>query len=313
MSRQTQKIIILLLGVVLSQPFLVACNALNVDKVAISNDQQSAESLLKTNGLDVNSVDEGLLKAANAVQEGKMDLAQLYYVKTYELEPKNTLILQKMADLYLQLGKYNLAEVSLKLILKQEPKNLKVLEQYGLLLLKERKYSDAKLSLGNVIAKQQSSSAYNGLGIIANVEGDFQQAETLFRTANSILPNSPELLNNVGFALYSASKFDEALPYYNRALQINPRFKKALYNYALLQARLNNYDLAYSSFVKVSSEAEANNNLGYIAMMSGNYVMANNYLQEAIKLSPQFYKKANDNLRQLERLENSNLEANDSN
>jgi len=31
--------------------------------------------------------------------------------------------------------------------------------------------------------------------------------------------------------------------------------------------------------------------------------MMNNYLQEAIKLSPRFYKKANDNLARLEMLE----------
>ena len=55
----------------------------------------------------------------------------------------------------------------------------------------------------------------------------------------------------------------------------------------------------------MSSEAEANNNLGYIAMMKGDYDKANVYLQEAIKLSPHYYKKANDNLKHLEALESN--------
>jgi len=106
------------------------------------------------------------------------------------------------------------------------------------------------------------------------ITGRSLKAESFFRKADSILPNSPELLNNIGFALYSADKLDEAGPYYIKALQINPGFKKATYNYALLQARLSNYEQAYIAFAKVSSQAEANNNIGYIAMMNGDYAEA---------------------------------------
>ncbi len=308
MNRNIKKIIPLVFGVIFIQLLLTACNTLNVDKSEVDSNQASSEALLKSAGLSVDSVDEALLKAAKAVQDGQMDLAQLFYVKAYELEPKNMLVLQKMTDLYVQLGKNELAEVSLKLIVDQDPKNLKVREQYGLLLLKNRRYAAARSALEQVIAKQLSWRAFNGLGIIANVEGDFPRAEFLFKKADTILPNSPELLNNVGFALYSAYRFPEALAYYNKALQINPNFKKAIYNYALLQARLGKYDIAYNAFVKVASEEEANNNLGYIAMERGDYKMANNYLQEAIRLAPEFYKKANDNLKRLAILEKKNNE-----
>ena len=303
MYSKTQKVVTLFAGVVICQMVLTGCNPLNVAKESDNHDQQAAEALLKSTGLSVSTVDDALFKAANAIQEGKMDLAQLYYIKGYELQPNNSALLQKMADLYVQLDKPALAEVSLSLILKQQPNNLKVLEEYGLLLLKERKYQEAKTSLGQVVAKQNSWPAFNGLGIIETVQGNLVEAESAFKKADRILPNSPEILNNLGFALYSEQKYPEALAYYNLALQIDPGFKKALYNYALLQGRLGNYDLAYGAFVKVSTDAEANNNLGYIAMMKGDYAKANHYLQEAITLSPHYYKKANDNLKQLEALE----------
>ena len=303
MYSKTQKVVTLFAGVVICQMVLTGCNPLNVAKESDNHDQQAAEALLKSTGLSVSTVDDALFKAANAIQEGKMDLAQLYYIKGYELQPNNSALLQKMADLYVQLDKPALAEVSLSLILKQQPNNLKVLEEYGLLLLKERKYQEAKTSLGQVVAKQNSWPAFNGLGIIETVQGNLVEAESAFKKADRILPNSPEILNNLGFALYSEQKYPEALAYYNLVLQIDPGFKKALYNYALLQGRLGNYDLAYGAFVKVSTDAEANNNLGYIAMMKGDYAKANHYLQEAITLSPHYYKKANDNLKQLEALE----------
>ena len=279
MNQHIKKIIILVLGVVCVQPFLTGCSTVNADKADVDGEQNSTEMLLKSAGLSADSVDEALSKAAKATQEGQMDLAQLFYVKAYELEPKN----------------------------------LKVLEQYGLLLLKDRKYALAKATLEQVVAKQQSWSAYNGLGIIANVQGEFPKAEALFRKADTILPNSPELLNNIGFALYSAYRFPEALAYYSKALQINPNFKKAIYNYALLQARLGKYDIAYDAFVKVASEEEANNNVGYIAMERGDYKKANNYFQEAIRLSPEYYKKANDNLKRLAILEKRGHESAPSN
>ncbi|MGZ8946477.1 MAG: tetratricopeptide repeat protein [Methylococcaceae bacterium] len=301
--KQKRKVSKLVLGVILTQLLLTACNRDNIKEAGSHSDKQETEEILQSAGLNVTSVEDAVLKAEKATQSGKMDLAQLYYIKAYDLEPNNVQVLQKMADLYIELKKYDLAEVSLKLILKQQPSDIKTTEQYGLLLIKLRKYPDAEENLTRVVAKQQSWCAYNGLGIIANLQGDPLKAESFFRKADSILPNSPELLNNIGFALYSADKLDEAGPYYIKALQINPGFKKATYNYALLQARLSNYEQAYIAFAKVSSQAEANNNIGYIAMMNGDYAEANNYLQEAIKSSPQFYKKANDNLMRLEILE----------
>jgi len=300
--KQSKKVKNLVVGAILSQLLLTACNPGNI-KEADNSSKQQTEEILQSTGLDVNSVEDAVQKAEKAAQSGKMDLAQLYYIKAYDLEPNNVQVLQKMSDLYVELKKYDLAEVSFNLILKQKPGDLKATEQYGLLLIKLRKYPEAEENLTRVIAKQQSWPAYNGLGIIANLQGDPLKAVSFFKKADSISPYSPELLNNIGFALYSANKLNEAAPYYIKALQINPGFKKAIYNYALLHARLNNYEQAYAAFAKVSSPAEANNNTGYIAMMNGDYAEANNYLQEAVKTSPRFYKKANDNLVRLENLE----------
>jgi len=303
MMNNIKKLTNLIFLAILSLALLTACNPGNISEAENSSVEQGTKDILQSAGLDVNSVEDAVLKAEKAAQSGKMDLAQLYYIKAYDLEPTNVQVLQKMADLYTELKKYDLAEVGLKLILKQQPNNLKTTEQYGLLLIKLRNYPEAKENLGRVIAMQQSWSAYNGLGIIATLQGDYLKAEDFFKKADGILPNSPELLNNIGFALYSADKLAEAAPYYIKALQINPGFKKAIYNYALLQARLSNYEQAHIAFAKVSSPAEASNNTGYIAMMNGDYVEANNYLQEAINASPRFYKKANDNLMRLDMLE----------
>ena len=95
MNQHIKKMIILVLGVVCVQPFLTGCSTVNADKAEVNGEPNSTEMLLKSAGLSVDSVDEALSKAAKATQEGQMDLAQLFYVKAYELEPKNMLVLQK--------------------------------------------------------------------------------------------------------------------------------------------------------------------------------------------------------------------------
>lgn len=299
---KTNKIITLASVLFLCQG-LSGCASTKVNPPQFNSTHQEIEEILKSAGLTVNSVEEAVFKAENAMQSGKMDLAQLYYVKAYNLAPKNIQILQKMADLYSKIKKYDLVELSLKLILEQKPDDIATIERYGMLLLKRGNYSEAEKNLRLVISQQPNWRAYNALGIIANLQGNVHQAESYFKMADRHSPNSPELLNNIGFALYSAKNLNQAALFYHKALEINPNYKKAIYNLGLLHAHLKNYEEAYVAFAKVASTAEANNNTGYIAMMNGDYDVANRYLQEAIRISPQYYKKANDNLKQLQLVE----------
>ena len=303
MKHNTIKLLLKRGALILSLPLLIACNPTDIKQTERQEDKQQAEALLKSVGLKVSSVDDALLKAQKAEQESKMDLAQLYYIKAFELAPTNIQVLQAMVDLYIKINQYELAEVSLKLMLKQQPTNINFIEQYGLLQLQQRKWAEAKKKLMAVVSKQASWQAYNGLGVLASLQHETLDAEQYFRKADQLAPHSPDILNNIGFSLYSSNQLVEAGLFYDQALAINPTFKKALYNSALLQAKLEHYDLAYRIFVGISSEAEANNNLGYILMMKGDYAAAYNYLQEAIRLSPQYYKKANDNLMRLKQLE----------
>ncbi len=303
MKHNTIKLLLKRGALILSLPLLIACNPTDIKQTERQEDKQQAEALLKSVGLKVSSVDDALLKAQKAEQESKMDLAQLYYIKAFELAPTNIQVLQAMVNLYIKINQYELAEVSLKLMLKQQPTNINFIEQYGLLQLQQRKWAEAKKKLMAVVSKQASWQAYNGLGVLASLQHETLDAEQYFRKADQLAPHSPDILNNIGFSLYSSNQLVEAGLFYDKALAINPTFKKALYNSALLQAKLEHYDLAYRIFVGISSEAEANNNLGYILMMKGDYAAAYNYLQEAIRLSPQYYKKANDNLMRLKQLE----------
>jgi Flp pilus assembly protein TadD len=280
------------------------CQSLNEnlkEKLEFDEASNDAKSVINQNKLlPVANADEALDKARKAWQEGKVDLAQTYYVKAYNFAPQNIKILEEMADIYRRLNKLDLVEVCYRLILEQKKTNLLIRERYGLLLIQLNKLADAEQSLQQVIAADnQSWKSYNGLGIIADIGGKHAEAGKFFEQAYALQPNNPELLNNYGFSLYMQGKLLEARELFLRALKIQPDFKKALYNFALVEARHARYPEALASFSKVLSPPEANNDTGYIAMKNGDLEEAEFYLNQAQILSSHFYPKAHDNLDEL--------------
>lgn len=280
---------------------LAGCQA-NQEHLTLDEAGKELQTMLeKDKQLEASTVEEALKKARIAWLGGKIDLAQALYIKAYNLDPANTRVLEEMAKIYRQLNKTDLAEVCYRLILQQQPKNLAILESYALLLMQRKKFPQAEQALQQVIvADKKSWKAYNGLGIIADMQGLHPKAQAFFAQARAIQPNHPEILNNIGYSLYMDDQLTDAQNYFLQALKIDPGFKKALYNYALIEARKKNYPEALAVFTKVVSLPEANNNTGYAAMMNGDLAEADYYLNQALKLSPRFYSKAHENLNELD-------------
>ena len=298
--KQNNKLIFYVFLVISLSYILSGCNSANI-KESDSQAQNEATELIDSLGLNVTSVNDAIQKGDKALQKGKVDLAQFYFTKGYELEPQNIQVLQKLANLYSDTNNHEMQEFTYKLILKQQPNDIKIIEQYGLLLMKMKRSAEAEEQLMQSISIGKPSwQALNGLGIIADLQNRHEDANAYFKEAEKMNPGSPELLNNIGFSYYLDSKFEQAEHYYIKALQSDSGFKKALYNLSLVQAKLRNYDAMYQTFIKLVDEPEANNNAGYLAMMNGDYKQAEVYLNKAMRLSPRYYKKAHDNLQQLE-------------
>jgi len=264
------------------------------------------ETLEQKDVLAVESVDDARLKARDAIQEGKIDLAQAYYVKAYGMEPDNIDLLLEMAHLYKSIKKMDLAERCYQLILEKNPDHSIALEKYGLLLIKLNNYQLAEEKLMQLLVTKESEKnwhALNGLGLIKSLQGLDDQAIGYFKLALEIQPKQIDMLNNMGYSLYRSERYKEAIDFYKQALAINPNNHKILFNYALLKARTKNYQTALKVFSSLMSTAEAHNDVGYIAMKNGDLDQAAYYLQQARKLSPRFYKKANDNLQALQLLQ----------
>ena len=66
--------------------------------------------------------------------------------------------------------------------------------------------------------------------ISAHKEGNFKEAENLYRSILKIHPENLDAINNLGLILHQHSKFDEAETNYNKVIKLKPDMVEAHYN-----------------------------------------------------------------------------------
>ena len=82
-----------------------------------------------------------------------------------------------------------------------------------------------------------------------------QEAIQKYEAALQLNPWSFQVLNNYATALASAKKFEEAIPYFEKATYINPKYDEGKFNLAYSYTQLGNYDKALDWLSKVDTIA----------------------------------------------------------
>jgi len=105
--------------------------------------------------------------------------------------------------------------------------------------------------------------------------------------------------NNLGLALLKSGKVDEAIPHFQKALQIQPDFTEAHYNLGLALLKSGKVDEAIAHFQRAlqikPDSAETHNNLGNALLKQGKVYEAIAHYQKALQIQPD-YAEARNNL-----------------
>ena len=95
------------------------------------SDQQTLENSLDNEQLlKATTLDEAVTKAHKALQNGSTDLALIYYINAFSIEPTNTTVLKEMAVLYKKRQNHELVATCYRLILEQEPDNIAIQQRF---------------------------------------------------------------------------------------------------------------------------------------------------------------------------------------
>jgi len=256
---------------------------------------------------------EHLQAGDEAAQVGNTDLALFEYVKALVADSEDVMSYFKIGLLHEVRGNSSLAEEAYDRALRIEPEFIAALERLGRMKLNERNYTQAKLLFQKAIIADQMRFAdtpveqaavdtkspfyaYNGMAVIEDLNGVGEAAASYYKQAAVIRPKSATLANNVGYSHYLRSDYRLAEQYFSRAIELNYNYDRAVRNLALIMVRESRYREVLDLLTEHSKDKSAAfNTIGYICMLDGKYVKADEYFNKAIDVSPTYFEIAYEN------------------
>ena len=207
-----------------------------------------------------------------------------------------------MAELILAVGASKEAAEAFGQLLEQPEVKTRALQGHGisLMLLGDRK--NGLTSLREAVEEDPTLwRAWNALGYYHDSQRDWAAAAESYGKALEGNPESALIFNNRGFSMLMQERLDEAIADLDRALKIDPDFEVAVENMRLALAWSGRYVHAMSGASK-RDMARVLNNIGFIAIMRGDYDNAESYLLRAMEIDPSYNDVASRNLAYLKQV-----------
>ena len=152
-------------------------------------------------------------------------------------------------------------------------------------------YADMEtLWLATIASNPDCWMAQDNLGVALVERGRLDEAVPRFQRALEIKPDNAEALNNFGNALLKLGRVDESMVYLSKALEIVPRFAKARNNLgnALLQkGRIDEAIAQFQGALEIESgNVEVLNSLGNASLLRGHLGDAAVFYEKALETEP---------------------------
>lgn len=242
---------------------------------------------------------EALARAEQAWEAGDVDRALFFYVKALRFDPTDTDLLARIGTIHRLQGNPQMAVRAYTLALKQNPDHLASLQGRGLVLMAHERDELAKKDLEQaLVVDPWAWQVHNGLGMIADRQGDHARAISHYDAALTVRPGSPALLNNRGYSRFLAGHYDLAI----RDLQsaaAGHDYDKAWLNLAKVYGEIRRYDDAFHTYTRIYDESEALYQVAEVAARNGDVPEAEAFLRRAIESSPTYFPEAEQSLAQL--------------
>ena len=289
MRRSVRRAGILLIGVTLG---LVGCAGAPTQPSSSSAEQISAATA---------SVGTRT-RADEARAQGDTDLALRLFVEAADADSSDAESLYQIGAIYEERGDTNRAARAYARAVQVDSAHARALEGLGLRYFADRQLEQARPLLTRAVAADPELwRSHNTLGLIADSLGEHSVAAKHYAVALAIRPGAPGILNNRGYSSYLGGDLAAAERDFRAALTTDPTYERAWQNLGLVYARRGDYTTAVATLSRVASKHVAANDVGYIAMISGDYEQAELLFADAIRLSPRYYDTANKNAAELRR------------
>jgi Tfp pilus assembly protein PilF len=242
---------------------------------------------------------ESLLGAADkAIDEKRIEDAAIIVGRILKLDPNNSQAKLRVAEMYLLANKLLLAGAAFKHISTTTTGKVraKALQGLGIAMMKQGELDTAHQALKDAVDQDASLwRAWNALGLYYDSQSVWLDAGKAYKHALAAKSDSALVHNNLGYSLLMQGKFPDATLAFKKALRISPALKAARANLRLSLAWEGKYQEATAG-VKNSDLPTVLNDVGYVAILRGDYDRAEALLLRAMEASPTFNEAASKNL-----------------
>ena len=225
-------------------------------------------------------------------KDGKVETAIEAFAKALSLAPELADARFNLANAYQEAGRLEEAATEYRYMLELEPNNASVHKELGSVLHALKSLDQALVHLERAVTLHpESTGARNSLGLVYWDRSERDAAMKTFSAALACDPDDAESLCNMGAALASSERLEEAEELLSRALEINSGLLKAIIFLADVTCRMGKPDDALSIILKAPARVSDSHDLhrvkGIIYQDLGQNKKALASLEEARRLQPE--------------------------
>ena len=217
-------------------------------------------------------------------------------------EPGNVKARLIMAELHLAIGAPGPAAAGFSRLVEDSEVSARALQGRGISLLLVGETQLGYDSLKKAVEQDSGLwRAWNALGFYYDQKRNWTAAYDSYNRAIETNQDSAMIYNNRGYSMLMQQRLVEAMEDFSRALEIDRDFGLAQDNLRLALAWGGNYVHAMSGAEKTDM-ARILNNVGFVAILRGDYDNAESYLLRAMEADPAFNETASRNLSYLKQV-----------
>ena len=243
------------------------------------------------------------LEEANALYEdGRYEGAATKYSAIVRDDPKNHVAALRLGESLLRLYRPK-ESVGFFTAAKDSPEyKAQALQGIGLAFLQMGDPGIAEERLNEALALDDGLwRSHNAMGQIQDTRSAWAESKASYARALELSPKSATLRNNLGMSYLLQRKYKPAIAEFQKALNMDGSLSPARTNLRMALALNGDYADALAG-VPQEQLADALNNIGYAAMLRGDYDAAETYLTRAMEESPAYHRKAASNLARVQYL-----------
>lgn len=181
------------------------------------------------------------------------------------------------------------AEAAYRAVLVQTPDHVGALQGLGVLHLQSGKTDAAIDCLSRSVGLHATATGYNNLGVALSSAGRYEEAVEAYRQSVALAPTSAPTLTNLGYALLVLDRPDEALPALQAALAQTPDAAKLHHHTARALIALGQSEEAVAHLKRAATAARNEMilcDLGQLLNELGRPAEAASQFHQALSLAP---------------------------